>query len=201
MAGNDNGNQYVTVGNAAEVAGISERTLRYWIKTGKLVATGGNRNRLVRLADVQALAMLTGKTPATNPSTTATADPAIATADNDAYGNDEESTAGNDPGNAAMVADSARQQLEVIRDTLLAPLIEQNERLVARIGDLEREAGRLEAERDELRSQLEAIVAPQSTPESPESLENPRDEPQVVGPIYRVPEPALRPWWRRWLGF
>jgi hypothetical protein len=100
-----------------------------------------------------------------------------------------------------MVADSARQQLEVIRDTLLAPLIEQNERLVARIGDLEREAGRLEAERDELRSQLEAIVAPQSTPESPESLENPRDEPQVVGPIYRVPEPALRPWWRRWLGF
>ena len=40
MAGNDNGNQYVTVGNAAEVAGISERTLRYWIKTGKLAATG-----------------------------------------------------------------------------------------------------------------------------------------------------------------
>jgi DNA-binding transcriptional MerR regulator len=199
MAGNDNGNQYVTVGNAAEVAGISERTLRYWIKTGKLAATGGNRNRLVRLADVQAMAMLTGKTPATNASTTATADPAIAAADDGANGNDEESTTGNDPGNAAMVADSARQQLEVIRDTLLAPLIEQNERLVARIGDLEREAGRLEAERDELRSQLDAIVAPQSAPESPESLENPRDEPQVVGSIYRVPEPAPRPWWRRWL--
>jgi DNA-binding transcriptional MerR regulator len=199
MAGNDNGNQYVTVGNAAEVAGISERTLRYWIKTGKLAATGGNRNRLVRLADVQAMAMLTGKTPATNASTTATADPAIAAADNDTYGNDEESTAGNGPSNGAMVADSARQQLEVIRDTLLAPLIEQNERLVARIGDLEREAGRLEAARDELRSQLEAIVARQSAPESPESLENPGDEPQVVGPIYRVPEPAPRPWWRRWL--
>ena len=127
------------------------------------------------------MAMLTGKTPATNASTTATADPAIAAADDGAYGNDEESTAGNDPGSAAMVADSARQQLEVIRDTLLAPLIEQNERLVARIGDLEREAGRLEAERDELRSQLEAIVAPQSAPESPESLENPRDEPQSLG--------------------
>src|SRR5919202_2293937 len=112
MAGNDNGNQYVTVGNAAEVAGISERTLRYGIKTGKLAATGGNRNRLVRLVDVQAMAMLTGKTPATNASTTATADPAIAAADDGANGNDEESTAGNDPGNAAMVADSARQQLE-----------------------------------------------------------------------------------------
>ena len=199
MTGNDNGNQYVTVGNAAEVARISERTLRYWIKTGKLAATGGKRNRLVRLADVQALATLTGKTPAMDETATATAASTTATAGSARNGNDEHATAVHDPGNTAMVADSARQQLAVIRDTLLAPLIEQNERLVARIGDLEREAGRLEAERDELRSQLEAIVVPQRAPESPESLENPRDEPQVVGPIYCVPEPAPRPWWRRWL--
>jgi excisionase family DNA binding protein len=44
--------QYVTVGNAATATGISERTLRYWIKAGKLPATGGKRGRLVRLADV-----------------------------------------------------------------------------------------------------------------------------------------------------
>lgn len=44
----------------------------------------------------------------------------------------------------ALVSDLARQQLATIRDEWLTPLI-------ARMGDLERENGRLEAERDEQR--------------------------------------------------
>jgi len=50
---------------------------------------------------------------------------------------------------------SAQRQLEVIRDTLLIPLIEQNERQQMRIAELEHGHGRLEAERDQARIQAE----------------------------------------------
>jgi DNA-binding transcriptional MerR regulator len=193
VAGNDNGNQYVTVGIAARSAGIPERTLRAWINAGKLPATPGKRGRLVRLADVRDLAALTGRDSAGQEDTTATATSAAGNAGDEPHGNDEEPIAGNDHGKSAMVADTARQQLETLRDTLLAPLIEQNERLVARIGELEREAGQLESERDALRSRLEALESPVSAPE-------PQNAPQALGPVYRIPEPAKKPWWRFWEG-
>lgn len=53
---------YVAVESAVKVAAISARTLRCWIASGELPATGGKRGRLVRLADVEALAALTGRT-------------------------------------------------------------------------------------------------------------------------------------------
>ena len=34
--------------------------------------------------------------------------------------------------------------------------------------------------------------------ESPESHESPRDEPQDLGYVYRVPEAPGRPWWKFW---
>ena len=52
---------FATVESAAALAGISARTLRYWIAAGKLPARGGKRGRLVRLSDVEQLAVLAGK--------------------------------------------------------------------------------------------------------------------------------------------
>ena len=60
------------------------------------------------------------------------------------------------------------------------------------IGQLRERAGRLQAERDELRKRLEVLSASQVVPES-------QDEPQQYqGYVYRVPEPSRRPWWRFW---
>jgi hypothetical protein len=46
----------LSVEAAGKVVGISPRTLRSWIVHGKLPATGGQRGKLVRLADVIAVA-------------------------------------------------------------------------------------------------------------------------------------------------
>jgi len=54
---------------------------------------------------------------------------------------------------------TAARQLEVIRDTLLRPLIEQNERQQAAIAEQAEALGRLEAERDQARQSAEAAIA------------------------------------------
>ena len=59
------------------------------------------------------------------------------------------------------------------------------------IGQLRERAGRLQAERDELRTRLEVLSATQVVPES-------QNEPAYQGYVYRVPEPSRRPWWRFW---
>ncbi|MDP9356040.1 MAG: helix-turn-helix domain-containing protein, partial [Chloroflexota bacterium] len=53
--------EYLPVEAAGNVAGINPRTLRYWVRGGKLPAIEGQRGKLVRLGDVLALADLTGK--------------------------------------------------------------------------------------------------------------------------------------------
>lgn len=129
--------EYLAVGNAAALAGIPERTLRYWITSGKLPATTGSRGKLVRLADVQRLAALAGRSAATT--TPATAANGIAA-----------EVAGDVA--ATLVPDQARQQLEAIRDEWLLPLVEQ-------IRTLERENGRLEQERNTMQAQQEEAAA------------------------------------------
>ena len=54
---------YITVEVAGKLAGLSPRTLRYWIRAGKLSAIAGKRGKLVRAEEVHALAVLTGKAP------------------------------------------------------------------------------------------------------------------------------------------
>jgi hypothetical protein len=70
----------------------------------------------------------------------------------DETGQDTRQDATHDAPSAVAVNASARAQLEAIRDEWLAPLVD-------RIGNLERENGRLEAERDELRRRAEAAEA------------------------------------------
>lgn len=42
------------------------------------------------------------------------------------------------------------------------------------------------------------VELPPGTPERPETRQEPPDEPQDIGPVYRIPEPVRRPWWAFW---
>ena len=136
---NDEQRQYVTVKMAAAMTGIPERTLRRWMTDGQLPAVAAKGGRLVALDDVERLA------------------------------SDARPRHGHD-GHAANVADevatattaanptTAEQQVSVIRDGLVAPLVALTERQQERIGELEREAGRTTAELDHARRQAEKAV-------------------------------------------
>ncbi len=112
------------------------------------------------------------------------------------------------------VSPAARSQLEAIRDEWLRPLVD-------RIGELEREAGRLQAERDALAAQvaddrrmadqlvnvLQAEVErlkASTEPIEPEASESPllREPSAPIGPpAWRATgttEPRRKPWWRQW---
>jgi len=65
------------------------------------------------------------------------------------------------PDSTAIIR-STEHQLEVISDTLLRPLIAQNERQQCRIAELEREAGSLSTERDALRSRVSDLETQQA---------------------------------------
>lgn len=146
--------EYLPVEVAGNVAGISPRTLRSWVRNGKVPAIEGQRGKLVRLGDVLSLADLTGKSatlPATgrqpagnagNPARSAAgnagkmATPVESDTDSDEYA----ATAG-------AVSAAARSQLEAIRDEWLRPLIDRTE-------ELARENGRLQAEQDAMAERL-----------------------------------------------
>ncbi len=59
-----NGNEYVTLINAADTANVPAGTLRQWIENGRLPATTSDRGRLVRLADVWRLVEVSSATAA-----------------------------------------------------------------------------------------------------------------------------------------
>jgi hypothetical protein len=120
---------------AAAETGIPERTLRNWIKGGKLAATQGDRGYLVRVSDVRRVAAIAGR------------DPAILKGGKRDAG-----------GKAADVAASESSAIvpagEIER--AMVPIVERLEALAAELG---RERGlreAAEAERDRLRDELEA---------------------------------------------
>lgn len=166
--------EYLPVESAGNVAGIPPRTLRSWVRAGKLPATEGQRGKLVRLGDVLAIAEATGRTPASERQPAGNIGMPAGSAESSA-GN----VAGNDDAGLA-VSPAARAQLEAIRDEWLAPLVARNE-------ELARELGRAEAERDELRQRVADMERPASpSQEAADATEEPRS--------------GLRAWWRRLFG-
>ena len=138
--------QYIAVSVASKMTGIPERTIRHWVTSGKLAAMAGERGRLVRLDDVYRLAVMIGKLPGPLPGFSVAETVAGTTA----------TSPGNLAGETTVadIAPSTERQLEVIRDTLLRPQLEVIERQQERIAELEREAGRMTAERDALQRRI-----------------------------------------------
>ncbi len=222
--------EYLPVEAAGNVAGISPRTLRYWVRGGKLPAIEGQRGKLVRLGDVLTLADLTGKM-ATLPATSRQAGGNAGNPATSAVGNtgkvanpaDSETEPDEQAPPPGAVSPAARSQLEAIRDEWLRPLVD-------RIGELEREAGRLQAERDALAAQVaddrrmaDQLVnvlqaerdALQAEVERLRVRSEPVEPAASQGPLLREPSapigpPAWRtaatagarrvPWWRRLFG-
>jgi hypothetical protein len=154
--------EYVAIEDAGRVTGVPARTLRRWAEAGKVPVVAGQRKRLVRLEDVRRLAAMTGHQPATTDMAGASA--------GQATGHMTEGVA--DDNSPPAMATSPQAYLEEIRDDWLQPLIDQ-------LKAAERTIGRLEAERDQLRTELTAAkgageappVAPMREPTAHERRE------------------------------
>lgn len=176
-----------TVREAAIRLGLSEAAVRQRIRRHTLVAERSEGIVYVLLAD---------DTPSQTPNNTAS------------------ETVDTTPDSTAIM--TAQQQLEVVRDTLLRPLIELTERQQVTIAEQAKSLGRLEAERDQARQSAEAAIADR------DQLQEERDELVAVREALRgrlsaleaqqaespvqvssAPEMATRdasavPWWQFW---
>ena len=93
----------------------------------------------------------------------------------------------------SIVTDIGQRQLEILRDTLLAPLIEDNRVLRTENGDLREELGKIKSGRDALQVEIERLQATQQGETTAADAED-LDEPSTT------PGQATRPWWRFWGG-
>jgi DNA-binding transcriptional MerR regulator len=128
----------VTTDVAAHLVGVSARTVRRWIQHGSLPAGAGANSQLVSPADLPAAKRAAGHRRGHDHGhghrRTDTATDSVTNADT----------------SAMAVSPAARSQLEAIRDEWLQPLVD-------RLGDAERNIGRLEQERDQLRAEVDRL--------------------------------------------
>lgn len=172
----------LSTGQAAKQVGVSSRTVRRWIEKGYLPAEQTARGWLVSPGDLSAaqeaarLAEEGGRIPGARPDDPSDTRGATRISANDyADGpSDREPWPAGHP--SPIVSDAARSQLEAIRDEWLAPLI-------AQLREVERENGKLQAERDALHERLRHYETepPRPDPASPSTLQS-------------------RPWWQFWKG-
>ena len=179
----DDPNSLLPVESAGNVAGIPPRTLRSWVRSGKLPATEGQRGKLVRLGDVLAIAEMTGRRPALPRHDPGNQRPTTGPATSAGMPPEDAGKAGELP----AVTAAARSQLEAIRDEWLRPLIERNEALAERAGRLEAERDQAARERDGLRAEVERLRAGGDAPAAHADA-----PPPVPG--------GWRAWWRRLIG-
>lgn len=147
---------YISVESAGKLLGVTPRTVRNWINDGKLPAIDGKRGRLVRRDDVLFLGNISGHHAETAEAETLS-------------GNPSARSSTEVPENSASLV-SAYSQLEAIREEWLQPLVDQ-------IRELERDRGRLQAERDRAVQDAETFRKQAETGDiTQKELERERDE-------------------------
>jgi excisionase family DNA binding protein len=171
----------VTVEDAAAMAGVSVRTIRRWIQHGHLPHIEDKNGKRVSPADLPLAKERArhghGHGHGTRP-----------------IGHDrrhDTMAVDTDTAMAAPALSSATAQLEIFRDTMLRPLVD-------RIEELSRENGRLEAERDQLRTELAAAQGTRQN--APGTHESGPQRGAVAAEAVETTRPAWRRWWRRVLG-
>jgi len=164
---------------AAELAAIPARTPRNWIRSGKLAAKRGQRGWLVRVQDIERIAIMIGHPVATSRPAAGMAGTMaaqeIADTPHEAPLAVTAAISGHPAASAAMVAADRQAEAEATVQRLLAPFIAEQTRLAEEIGrerarreqaeealaELRRRATAAEAEADALRLRLaEVSVSP-----------------------------------------
>jgi len=173
----------VSIEVAGQLSGVTSRSLRRWIASGRLPAVSGKRGRLVSLADIARIADESGHI--------------IGHSDMSGGQGAGQSGSMSESVTTPTIAPTAMARLEAIRDQWLAPLVD-------RIGTLERENGRLEerlttteTERDALQSEIERLKINQEDPTAPPEV---RSEEKAANVGQESLQVAGRPWWKKLLG-
>jgi excisionase family DNA binding protein len=168
----------VTVEDAATLAGVSVRTIRRWIQQGHLPYTEDEQGKRVSPADVPMARERAGRGHVRGHGTRS-------------FGHDRRHDTMATDRDTAMTApalSSATAQLEAIRDQWLRPLVD-------RIEELSRENGRLEAEREALRIEIDRMrLAPNDAPQDANAAPVRDDAPAGASDS---PRSGWRRWWRR----
>ncbi len=145
----------LSTAEAAQIAGVSARTIRRWIEKGTLPAVAGAGGALyVFPQDLEAARIASGSRP--SPVVRDRRD----SADMSAAGTvrdirDTDRDKGHVPDvSAGAVSPTARSQLEAIRDEWLAPLVDQIREQAEEIGRLQAERSAAVRERDDVAARL-----------------------------------------------
>ena len=163
---------------AAERCGVSERTLRRWIVTGRLRAEKDGGTFRVAAADVE---MLTGHR--NGHAAASAAAPAYAAA---VSGH----AAAPDNGTPADAAAGAADALQ--RDAALLALVAEVRRLNDERAELYGRLGYMQAQLAAKDEQIKALEAPK------EPIAPPPPAGAIFRPLPADPDPPRRPWWRFW---
>jgi excisionase family DNA binding protein len=159
----------LTTAEAAEMAGVSPRTIRRWIEKGALPAmTGAGGVFYVFARDVEAARLASLSRSSGTPHLTARF---TVVGDNNTVPD-----ASGSPGASQLTPDPASGPAGAIlvawRDTVLAPVVEELSATRRELGQVRQELGRAEAERDQVtreRDDLRAeLVATQATRDMPQ---------------------------------
>jgi hypothetical protein len=98
----------------------------------------------------------------------------------------------------SLVADQTQRQLEVLRDTLVMPLIHQNHELHREVGAVREELGRERERREQLEREREYPPGASRGARSHREARNAITGTTHAGYVYREPELGQRPWWKFW---
>jgi excisionase family DNA binding protein len=145
----------LTTAEAAQIAGVSARTIRRWIAKGTLPAVAGAGGVLyVFRRDIEAARIASGSRP--SPVAASVRDRPGQETDRDVRDSSRP-----DPLSPEPTSEAAAAVLVAWRDTVLAPVVAELSATRKELGDARQALGRLEVERDALWSRVEQLEAEQ----------------------------------------